>query len=106
MIRLLAAAALLLLSACERTDVVPAPANQQAAEGTGVAPILTGADAVDTASYARPQEARVHHLALDLAVDFNAKRVGGTATLDIERKPDAKEIVLDSKGLEIESIAD
>ncbi len=27
------------------------------------------------------------HVALDLAVDFDAKRVGGTATLDIDRKP-------------------
>ena len=34
-------------------------------------------------------------------VDFAAKRVGGTATLDIEAKPDAKEIILDDKGLEI-----
>jgi leukotriene-A4 hydrolase len=106
MIRLLAAAALVLLSACERADVAPAPAKEQVAEGTGIAPILTGADAVDPASYAKPHEARVHHVALDLAVDFDAKRVGGTATLDIDRKPDAKQIILDSKGLEIAAIAD
>jgi len=106
MIRLLAAAALVLLSACERADVAPAPANQQAAEGSGIAPVLTGADAIDPASYARPHEARVHHVALDLAVDFDAKRVGGTATLDIDRKDDAREIILDSKGLEITAIAD
>ena len=53
-----------------------------------------------------PLEARVHHVALDLAVDFDAKRIGGTATLDIDRKPDAKEIILDDKGLEIASITD
>nr|WP_283938339.1 leukotriene A4 hydrolase C-terminal domain-containing protein [Sphingomonas brevis] len=63
-------------------------------------------DAVDIHSYARPLEARVTHLALDLAVDFDSKRVGGTATLDIQAKPDAKEIILDDKGLEIESVAD
>ena len=39
-------------------------------------------------------------------VDFDAKRVGGTATLDIDRKPDAKEIILDDKGLEIDAITD
>ncbi len=71
-----------------------------------IAPILHTADARDVHSYARPLEARVHHVALDLAVDFASRRIGGTATLDIERRPDAKQIVLDSKGLEIESITD
>ena len=71
-----------------------------------MAPILSGADAVDVHSYAKPLEARVTHVALDLAVDFAAKRVGGTATLDIERRPEALAIVLDSKGLEIAEVAD
>ncbi len=107
MMRILAAAAaFVLLSACERADQPPTAANQQEAAAPAMAPILTGADAVDPHSYARPLEARVHHVALDLGVDFDAKRLGGTATLDIDRKPDAKEIVLDSKGLEIESIVD
>ncbi len=105
MIRILAAAAaVLLFSACERADQPPTADNQQQAAAPAIAPILTGADAVDPATYARPLEARVHHVALDLGVDFEAKRIAGTATLDIDRKPDAKEIVLDSKGLEIESI--
>jgi aminopeptidase N len=107
MLRILAAvAAIVLLGACERAGPAPDNANTQSAEAPAIAPILTGADAVDTYSYARPQEARVHHVALDLGVDFEAQRLAGTATLDIERKPDAKEIVLDSKGLEIQSVAD
>src|SRR6478735_7534630 len=53
-----------------------------------------------------PLEARVYHVALDLNVDFDSRRIGGTGTLDIARKPDAKEIVLDDKGLEIASITD
>ena len=68
-----------------------------------VAPILDTPDAVDVHSYAKPLEARVTHVALDLDVDFAAKRIGGTATLDVEAKPDAKEIILDDKGLEIEA---
>ena len=100
-----AAAAILLLSACERADQVPNVTNEQA-EAPALAPILTGPDAVDTASYAKPLEARVHHVALDLGVDFAAKRISGTAILDIDRKPDAKEIILDSKGLEIAAITD
>ena len=71
-----------------------------------IAPILTTPDAVDSHSFARPREARVTHVALDLGVDFDAKRIAGTATLDIARKPDAKEIVLDDNGLEIESVTD
>ena len=106
MLRTIAAATLLLLAGCERTGQLPVNQANASAETPGIAPILTSADAVDPHSYARPREARVHHVALDLGVDFDAKRLGGTATLDIERKPDAKEIVLDSDGLEIESITD
>ena len=106
MLRYVAVAALVLLSACERADQAPTVANAKGSETPAIAPILTGADAVDPHSYARPQEARVHHVALDLKVDFAAKRIGGTATLDIERKPDAREIILDSKGLEIASVTD
>jgi aminopeptidase N len=104
-LRTAVAAAALVLAGCQMSeDNSAAPAeNQQEAQ---IAPILTTPEAKDTASYARPLEARVHHIALDLNVDFEAKRIGGTATLDIDRKPDAKEIVLDDKGLEIESIAD
>jgi leukotriene-A4 hydrolase len=104
-LRTAVAAAALVLAGCQMSeDNSAAPAeNQQEAQ---IAPILTTPEAKDTASYARPLEARVHHVALDLNVDFEAKRIGGTATLDIDRKPDAKEIVLDDKGLEIESITD
>ena len=101
-----AAAALLLLTGCERAAQVPAAGNEQAAAAPAIAPILASADAVDPHSYARPLEARVRHVALDLGVDFESKRLSGTATLDIDRKPDAREIVLDSKGLEIAGVAD
>ena len=71
-----------------------------------VAPVLTSADARDERSYARPAEARVTHTALDLNADFEAKRLTGTATLDLQTAPDAREIVLDSKGLEIRKVTD
>jgi aminopeptidase N len=71
-----------------------------------IAPLLDAPDAADAHSYARPREARVTHVALDLATDFAAKRIGGTATLDIVAAPGAREIVLDSKGLEIEAVSD
>jgi aminopeptidase N len=97
------AAALVLIAACGRGGENDA-ARAGSAQTAAIAPILATPDAADVHSFARPLEARVHHVALDLAVDFNAKRVGGTATLDIDRKPAAKEIILDSKGLEIEAV--
>jgi aminopeptidase N len=99
---MLIAAASLLLAACQSGET-PAPTPKASGEAM-IAPILSGADAVDIHSYAKPLDARVTNVALDLAVDFDAKRVGGTATLDIQAKPGVKQIVLDDKGLEIASI--
>ena len=96
--------ALLLLSGCKAGDKQSAP--QANAAEAAVAPILTTPDAVDVHSFAKPLEARVTHVALDLDVDFDTKRIGGTAILDLERKPDAKQIILDDNGLEIESVVD
>jgi aminopeptidase N len=61
-------------------------------------------DAVDIHSYARPAEARVTHVALDLSADFQAKILAGTAALDIEAAPSALEIVLDTKNLDVQSV--
>jgi len=108
LLRSAAAAAALILGACDvaqQNQPASAPARS-GAEGAAVAPILTTPDANDVHSFARPLEARVTHVSLDLGVDFDARRIGGTATLDIDRKPDARRIVLDSKGLEVESVAD
>jgi aminopeptidase N len=99
--RLPLALAFVLAAAC--STVPPDRANGAQAM---IAPILHGQDAVDTQSYARPQVARVTHVALDLTADFQAKRLGGTATLDVEAAPGAQDIVLDSKGLEITSVTD
>jgi leukotriene-A4 hydrolase len=100
----LALFAALLLVACRAGDQAGNQASNTAE--AQVAPILTTPDSVDTHSFARPKEARVTHVALDLNVDFDARRIGGTATLDIERRHDAREIVLDDNGLEIESATD
>lgn len=98
---ILAAAAALALVGCK---VGEKPA--ETASSAQVATILDTADAVDIHSYAKPLEARVTHVSLDLDVDFDRKQVGGTATLDIEAKPGSKDIILDDKGLQIDSITD
>src|SRR3954468_24341569 len=100
----LALAGALLLGGCRAND--HAHQAQPETSEAAIAPILTTPDALDTHSFARPLEARVTHVALDLTVDFDTKRMGGTATLDIHRKPDEKEIVLDDNGLEIEGVTD
>src|SRR5690606_40918820 len=66
----------------------------------------TSEDARDTLTHARPEIARVTHMALDLALDFEEKEISGTATLDILAQPGADTIVLDSDGLRIARITD
>lgn len=52
-------------------------------------------------SYAPPGGAVVRHLDLDLTVDFDARRIRGTAAFDIEDRGDADRLVLDTWGLRI-----
>ena len=61
---------------------------------------------IDPHSYARPAEARVTHVALDLRADFARTVFEGTATLTLQAAADAREVVLDTRGLEIQGVAD
>ena len=58
----------------------------------------------DIHSFARPDEAVVRHLTLDLDVDFDRKRLAGSAVLQIETSNDARELVLDTHGLTIDRV--
>jgi leukotriene-A4 hydrolase len=61
----------------------------------------------DVHSHANPRQVRVRHVALDLAVDFGRKQLAGTATLSVERLPDApadSPLVLDSRALTVEAV--
>jgi len=71
-----------------------------------VAPILTRADAVDSQTWARPREARVTHVDLDLTADFATHTVSGTATLSVLAAPGAKAVVLDTLDLTILGVTD
>ncbi len=68
--------------------------------GTGIPTALAPLEQ-DIHSHARPNEARVTHVALDLATDFTAKTLAGTATLTVARAPGATELVLDARDLTI-----
>ncbi len=80
-----------------------APVTPVTATTTATAPV----DYVrDIHSYARPEIARVVHVALDLAADFEAKTLSGSAALDITAEPGADHIILDVRNLEIQSVSD
>ena len=89
----------LMLAACDVPETGDADAPK-------VAPVLDTADAVDTQTFAKPLEARVVNVDLDLDLDFAAKKVSGTAMLDLIAKPGVEQVILDDDGLEIESVTD
>lgn len=70
------------------------------------APVLTAPEARDMLSYAQPLVARVAHVDLDLAADFAAHTMTGTAALDVLARPGAKAIVLDTNRLTIFAVSD
>jgi aminopeptidase N len=91
----------LLLCGAAATAVMAATPTQ-----SPVPAILKTPEAKDIHSYAQPLVARVTHVDLDLTADFAGQNMTGTAALDIAAAPDAKEVVLDSKGLVIKGVTD
>ncbi|HEX8452711.1 MAG TPA: M1 family metallopeptidase [Longimicrobium sp.] len=85
------------LAACAPAAVAPA-ANPAPATAT------MATDARDIHSFARPEEARVTNVELDLRADFAAKRLAGTAALDVQAASGARRIVLDTKDLTIQAV--
>ncbi|HEX7326699.1 MAG TPA: M1 family metallopeptidase [Rhodanobacteraceae bacterium] len=64
------------------------------------------AQAADPHSYAQPNDVVVTHLDLALDVDFVQRRLHGIATLTLDwHNADARELVLDTRTLDIESVA-
>ncbi len=55
----------------------------------------------DPHSFSNPDDVLVTHVALDLEVDFDLQRLEGTAILNIENKTGARELLLDTRDLEI-----
>ena len=61
-------------------------------------------DRIDRFTYAVPALARVTHVSLDLRIDVAAKVASGTARLRVQLARGASDVVLDTKGLEIEAV--
>ncbi len=65
---------------------------------------MTATYSEDLHSFARPEEAVVTHLHLNIRVDFARKMLSGKATLDIEVKENVRQLLLDTQGLIIEKV--
>jgi aminopeptidase N len=65
----------------------------------------TGHQTGDPHSFSRPDQIAVRHLSLDLTVDFDERRLGGTAALELDRRaPDATTLVLDTWELDVDAV--
>jgi len=58
----------------------------------------------DVFSYAQPEDIRVTHADLDLTVDFNQRRLRGSATLTLDNRAGTRVLVLDTNNLSITRI--
>ena len=58
----------------------------------------------DAFSFSNASAVTTRHLALDLTVDFVTRRLAGSATLTLENFTGTKQLVLDTYGLEIQSV--
>ncbi len=58
----------------------------------------------DPHSFAKPNDAIVKHLDLNLNVDFEKKILSGSATVDIELKNNSTQIILDTRDLKIDKV--
>ncbi len=95
---LLLSAAAVLAAGCSKES---APEAAPAAKPAAAAP----SRAHDESSYAEPDKAVIKDLALDLAVDFDKKQIGGTATYTLDWKDQkATQLVLDTRALSIEKV--
>ncbi len=59
---------------------------------------------MDTHSHSEPHRVRVTHVDLDLAIDFEARRLHGEVRLAIDRPDRAAPLVIDQQGLAIASV--
>ncbi|HEV7508889.1 MAG TPA: leukotriene A4 hydrolase C-terminal domain-containing protein [Thermoanaerobaculia bacterium] len=87
------------------TSPMPAPTSPPAIPAKPAEPVKVVSESVqDPHSYARPQEATVEHLKLDLTVDFQAHRLTGRASLRVKNKLGVDHLILDTRGLDIQRV--
>ncbi len=55
----------------------------------------------DTHTYAKPNDAVITHLDLNIQIDFNQHQISGTASYQIDHKSKGKEIIFDTRDMDI-----
>ncbi len=89
--------AVLALAGCDRGGDAPA------APAAAPEPVKLGD--VDEHSYAEPDKVAIDHLALDIALDFDAKTISGVATYTLDWKDGSgSQLVLDTRALAIDGV--
>ncbi len=97
---LLLSCAAVLAAGCSR-DATPAPEAKPAKTADTVKTSRSN----DENSYAEPGKVVITDLALDLALDFDKKQIGGTATYKLDWKDkSATQLVLDTRALTINKV--
>ena len=82
-----------------------APTADTAAKPTTGAATMNASAERDEHSYAQPDQVRTTDLALELAIDFDAKQISGSSTYTLDwLDKAATQLVLDSRDLTIEKI--
>jgi leukotriene-A4 hydrolase len=94
---------LLVLAACAGSPQPPVTARKAPPPAASAVQVVTET-VQDPHSFARPDEVAVEHLMLDLAVDFNQRRLNGRASLRLNNKTGADRLVLDTRDLEIRKV--
>lgn len=101
-----------LIAACgdgSQTTSTAADSDSVSASPAAKSTAATVMDAVDWSrdyhSYAEPNQARVQHLSLDLTVDFDRRELVGSVGIDFSAEAGVKEIVLDTRGLQIDGVS-
>jgi len=113
--RLLSLILLFLLTACEPSDNEPAATSASAGMGSVAEQAARQAAILSDPSYdpsldyftqANYRQFLLKHLQLDLDVDFDNQQLQGHAVLDMQRlDATADEVILDSRGLQIEAVS-
>jgi aminopeptidase N len=75
-----------------------------AARHRAVSPRVDRLPAPDQFSAAQPADIEVTHVSLDLTVDFDARSLRGSATLDVANHKNTSVLILDTQFLDIQGV--
>ena len=75
-----------------------------AAKERAVRPTIPPVPPPDVFSFSEPTKVLVQHVSFDLTIDFTARELSGTETLDIRNFSGTHQLVLDTSGIDVHSV--